>query len=157
MFLRTGTEHDDTCFKNNEYTSLVHLHQVKSDVVNIVAVVSGRKPVKELSGGGKQCTRRLQYPPSNKTIDQQLTLHLVDESRPDKYDGFNVSLFAPPDHPDWLPDVQLGDSIILRSISVGASMCSYMGPQTDFSAWQGSNREGHWLQRRRQGIFLDRI
>ena len=90
----------------------------------------------------------LQYPPSNRPIDQQLTLHLVDESHPDKYDGFNVSLFAPPDHPDWLPDVHLGDSIILRSILVGACLNGYMSSQTDFSAWQGSNRKRHWLQRR---------
>ena len=90
----------------------------------------------------------LQDPPSNKTIDQQLTLHLVDESHPDKYDGFNVSLFAPADHPDWLPDVHLGDSIILRSISVGAYLCSCTSPKTDFLAWQGSNRKRHWLQRR---------
>lgn len=77
----------------------------------------------------------LQCPPSNKIADQQLTLHLVDESHPDKYDGFNVSLFAPPEHPDWLPDVHLGDSIIIRSILVGASLCSYMSLRTDFSAW----------------------
>jgi hypothetical protein len=85
---------------------------------------------------------------SNEISDQQLTLYLVDESRPDKYDGFNVSLFAPPEHPDWLPDVHLGDSIILKSISVGASLCSYMSSRTDFMAWQGSNKQGHWLQRR---------
>ena len=51
------TENDDTCFKNNEYTSLVQLQQVKGDVVNIIAIVSGRMPVKETSGGGKQCIR----------------------------------------------------------------------------------------------------
>lgn len=76
----------------------------------------------------------LQYPPSNELVDQQLTLHLVDESHPDKYDGFNVSLFAPPEHPDWLPDVHLGDSIILRSILVGAILCSYTNPRTDIWA-----------------------
>ena len=135
-------------FKNNEYTNIAHLQQVKSDVVNTIAIVSGRMPVKEVPGGGKRWVPHLQYPPSNKIADQQLTLHLVDESHPDKYDGFNVSLFAPPGHADWLPDVHLGDSIILRSILVGASSYNYMSPRTNFSARQGSNREGHWLQRR---------
>lgn len=97
---------------------------MKNDVVNIIAIVSNKMPVKELSGGGKRCTRRLYYSPFNELVDQQLTLHLVDESHPDKYDGFNVSLFAPPEHPDWLPDVHAGDSIILRSILVSSILCS---------------------------------
>ena len=67
-------------------------------------------------------------------------MHLVDESHPDKDDGFNVSLFASPEHPDWLPDVHLGDSIILRSILVGAISCSYMDPRTDI--WPGKARTG---------------
>jgi len=60
------TEHDGARFKDNEYTSLVQLQQAKSDVVNIIAIVSGRMQVKEMSGGGKQRIRHLQYPCSIK-------------------------------------------------------------------------------------------
>jgi hypothetical protein len=67
-------------------------------------------------------------------------LHLVDESHPDKDDGFNVSLFALPEHPDWLPDVHLGDSIILRGIFVGAPSYSYVNLRVDI--WLGKARTG---------------
>lgn len=49
-------------------------------------------------------------------IDWGKTYHLSDPSRPESMKGFAVNLFAKA--ADWLPDAEVGQILILRSLLV---------------------------------------
>jgi len=52
-------------------------------------------------------------------IDWAKTYHLSDPSRPEPMKGFTVNLFSKA--ADWLPDAEVGQILILRSLLVRCS------------------------------------
>jgi hypothetical protein len=53
-------------------------------------------------------------------IDWMKTYHLSDPSRPESMKGFTANLFSKA--ADWLPDAEIGQILILRSLSVRRSV-----------------------------------
>jgi hypothetical protein len=56
---------------------------------------------------------------ANGHIDWAKTYHLSDPSRPESMKGFTVNLFSKA--ADWLPDAEVGQILILRSLLVHCS------------------------------------
>lgn len=85
--------------------------------INVIAYVTGVTEVKK-SAGGESWTWCLASHVSDADahIDWGKTYHLSDPSRPESMKGFAVNLFSKA--ADWLPDAEVGQILILRSLLV---------------------------------------
>lgn len=89
--------------------------------INLIAYVTGVTEVKKSGGGGPDTLYLAsQVKDADVHIDWAKTYHLSDPSRPESMKGFTVNLFSKA--ADWLPDAEVGQILILRSLLVRPSL-----------------------------------
>jgi hypothetical protein len=71
--------------------------------------------------GGLDLQHLTQVEYTNAHTDWAKTYHLSDPSRPESMKGFTINLFSKA--ADWLPDAEVGQILILRSLLVRNSPC----------------------------------